>query len=99
MNVINSTRTKLSASRSELKKALAKMITNLITNKKWSDKVAASELDVEQARITELAKGLLKNITLENITDIFLKLGYKSEIKPSSIKEITNIIITKFPVK
>jgi predicted XRE-type DNA-binding protein len=95
MNVIRSNRTKLSANKKELKNALAKMITNLINNKKWSDKVAAEEFEVEPSMITELSKGLLKNISLEDILDLFVKLGYKTEIKPSSHKDLMNVIIKK----
>lgn len=99
MNVIRSTRTKLSATKKELKNALAKMVTNLITSKKWSDKEAAEEFDVKPSTITHLSKGLLKNISLEDILDMFVKLGYKSEIKPSKIKDIMSIVISKVPEK
>lgn len=99
MNVINSTSTKISANKAELKKALAKMLTNLIGNKKWTDKAAAEELDVNQSMISELSKGVLKNITMDDLFDLFIKFGYKSEIKKSSIKDILNITITKDPVK
>ena len=95
MNVINSTSTKLSATKTELKKALAKMLTNLITNKKWSDKAAAKELDVNQSMVKNLSKGLIKNITLENLLDVFVKFGYHSEIKKSSIPDIMDLTITK----
>jgi len=67
MNIINSTSTKISASKAELKKALAKMLTNLINNKKWTDKEAAIKLDVNQSRISNLSKGVLDNITIDHI--------------------------------
>jgi predicted XRE-type DNA-binding protein len=95
MSIVNSTSTKISANRTELKKALAKMLTNLITNKKWSDKDAAKELDVNQPIISGLAKGVINNITMESMLGLFVKFGYKSELKKSSIKDLLDITITK----
>lgn len=95
MNFVNSTSTKISANKIELKKALAKMLTNLITNKKWSDKEAAKELDIKQSWVSELSKGILKNITMDNMLDLFVKFGYESELKKSSIKDLLDITITK----
>jgi predicted XRE-type DNA-binding protein len=95
MSIVNSTSTKISANKAELKKALAKMLTNLITNKKWSDKDAAKELDVNQPMISALAKGVLTNVTMESLLDLFIKFGYKSELKKSSIKDLLDITITK----
>ena len=95
MSVINSTSTKIIANKAELKKALAKMLTNLITQKKWTDKDAAKELDVNQSKISDLAKGVLKNITIDDMLDLFVKFGYKSELKKSSIKDMVDLILTK----
>ncbi len=99
MSVINSTSTKISANKTELKKVLAKMLTNLITNKKWSDKDAALELDVDRSRISDLSKGILKNITMDDLLDLFVKFGYRSDLKITSNKDIADITITKIPVK
>jgi predicted XRE-type DNA-binding protein len=99
MSVINSTSTKIIANQAELKKALAKMLTNLILNKKWSDKDAATKLDVNQSRISDLSKGILKNITMDNLLDLFVKFGYKSDLKISSKQDIADITITKVPDK
>ena len=95
MSVINSTSTKIIANKAELKKALAKMLTNLITQKKWTDKDAAKELDVNQSKISDLAKGVLNNITIDDMLDLFVKFGYKSELKKSSIKDMVDLILTK----
>jgi predicted XRE-type DNA-binding protein len=98
MSIINSTSTKISASKVELQKAMAKMLTNLITNKKWSDKEAAKELDVNQPMISALSKGILTNITMDNMLDLFVKFGYKSDLKMSSNQDKGDITITKVPI-
>lgn len=95
MSVVNSTSTKIIASKVEIKKALAKMLTNLILNKKWSDKDAAIKLDVNQSRISDLSKGILKNITMDNMLDLFVKFGYKSDFKISAKQDMADITITK----
>lgn len=95
MSVVNSTSTKIIANKVEIKKALAKMLTNLILNKKWSDKDAAIKLDVNQSRISDLSKGILKNITMDNILDLFVKFGYKSDLKISAKQDLADITITK----
>jgi len=95
MNVINSTSTKITANKAELQKAMAKMLTNFITNKKWSDKDAAKELDIKQSRISELSKGIIKNVSMDDMFELFVKFGYKSDVKKSSIKDLLDITITK----
>jgi len=95
MSVVNSTSTKIIANKVEIKKALAKMLTNLILNKKWSDKDAAIKLDVNQSRISDLSKGILKNITMDNMLDLFVKFGYKSDLKISAKQDLADITITK----
>ena len=99
MSVVNSTSTKISANKAELKKALAKMLTNFIDSKKWSDKDAAIKLDVNQSRISDLSKGILKNITMDNMLDLFVKFGYKSDLKISANQDLANITITKISDK
>jgi predicted XRE-type DNA-binding protein len=99
MSIINSTSTKITANKAELKKALAKMLTNLINNKKWSDKDAAKELDVNQSIVSNLSKGVVNNITMDSLFNLFVKFGYKSELKTTSNKDISDIIITKVPIK
>ena len=99
MSVINSTSTKISANKTELKKVLAKMLTNLITNKKWSDKDAALELDVNRSRIFDLSKGNIKDITMVDLLDLLVKFGYKSDLKMTSNKDMADITITKVPVE
>jgi len=99
MSVINSTRTKISANRTELKKVIAKMLTNFITNKKWSDKDAASELDVDRSKIVDLSKGIIKNISMDDLLDLLVKFGYKSDLKMTSKNDMADITITKVPVE
>jgi len=95
MSVINSTSTKIIANKAELKKVLAKTLTNLITQKKWTDKDAAKELDINQSWVSDFAKGVLKNITIDDMLDLFVKFGYKSELKKSSIKDMVDLTLTK----
>ena len=99
MSVINSTSTKISANKTELKKVIAKMLTNFITNKKWSDKDAASELDVDRSKIADLSKGIIKNISMDDLLDLLVKFGYKSDLKMTSKNDMADITITKVPVE
>jgi predicted XRE-type DNA-binding protein len=65
----------------QAKAELAIMITDIIKEKKLTQKQAADLIGLDQPKISKLTRGLLSKFTIERLMRFVLRLGFDIELK------------------
>lgn len=82
------------ASKMAMKMDLSIMITNLIKEKRWTQKEAAEKLGINQSRVSELKNAKIELFTIDAMLDMLDVLGFKAVMSMTGLHQ-ASIVITK----
>jgi|SRR5690554_1325384 len=88
------THDKETASKMAMKMDLSIMLSNLIKERGWTQNKAATELGIQQSRVSDLKNAKIEKFTLDAMFDMLDILGFRVQMTMPSLSE-ASIAISK----